>query len=176
MPKALTPVRIARVSFQTVNNAEKTVELDFQLDHRQGVLIHAVEFLIGQLIDVGAVTIIPTQAVLGLHAETGNLENSADALVDATVLNSEVIAEAVIQSVILETAADGGGAGMMWLSPKEWNYNQLLGAPLLLATNLTFRAFSSAAVLTVNGAAAHIFYQYVTLTDAELANQFILRR
>ena len=176
MPQPLTPVRIARVSFQTVNNVAKTVELDFQLDHRQGVLVHAVEFLIGQVIDVGVTTIIPTQGVLGLHAETGNLENTADALVDSTVLNSEVIAEAVIQSTVLETAAAGGGISLEWLSPKEWNYNELLGKPLLLATNLTFRAFSSAAVLTLNGPAAHIFYQYVTLTDSELANQFILRR
>ena len=176
MAKALTPVRIARVSRQTVNNAAETVELDFQLDHRQGVLIHAVEFLIGQFIDVGATVIAPTQGVLSLHAETGNLENTADALVDATVLNSEIIAEAVLQATVLETAAAGGGVSHEWLSPKEWNYNQLLGQPLLLATNLTFRVFSSAAVLTINGGAAHIFYQYVTLTDAELANQFILRR
>ena len=176
MVKALTPVRIARVSRQSVNNAAETVELDFQLDHRQGVLIHAVEFLIGQLLDVGATTIVPTQCGLSLHAETGNLENTADALVDASVLNSEVIAEAVIQATVLETAAAGGGVGYEWLSPKEWNYNELLGQPLLLATNLTFRVFSSAAVLTVNGGAAHIFYQYVTLSDAELANQFILRR
>ena len=176
MPKALTPVRIARVSRQTVNNTAETVELDFQLDHRQGVLIHAVEFLIGQFIDVGGTTIIPTQGVLSLHAETGNLENTADALVDATVLNSEIIAEAVLQATVLETAAAGGGVSHEWLSPKEWNYNQLLGQPLLLATNLTFRVFTSAAVLTINGGAAHIFYQYVTLTDAELANQFILRR
>jgi len=176
MVKALTPVRIARISRQSVNNAVETAELDFQLDHRQGVLIHAVEFLIGQLLDVGATSIIPSQAGLSLHAETGNLENTADALVDATVLNSEVIAEAVIQSIVLETAAAGGGAAMQWLSPNVWNYNELLGQPLLLATNLTFRVFSSAAVLTVNGGAAHVFYQYVTLTDAELANQFILRR
>lgn len=176
MAQALTPVRIARVSRQSVNNATESVELDFQLDHRQGVLIHAVEFLIGQLIDVGATTIVPNQANLSLHAETGNLENTALALVDATVLNSEVIAEALIQTTILETAAAGGGVGYIWLSPKEWNYNQLLGQPLLLATNLTFRVEASGVVLTVNGAAAHIFYQYVTLTDAELANQFILRR
>lgn len=176
MVKALTPVRIARISRQSVNNAAETSELDFQLDHRQGVLIHAVEFLVGQLLDVGATSVIPSQAGLSLHAETGNLENTADALVDAVVLNSEVIAEAVAQSTILETAAAGGAAAIIWLSPKAWNYNELLGRPLLLATNLTFRVFSSAAVLTVNGAAAHVFYQYVELTDAELANQFILRR
>lgn len=176
MVTALTPVRIARVSRQSVNNTAETVEMDFELGHRQGILIHAVEFLIGQLLDVGATSIVPTQAGLSLHAETGNLENTADALVDATVLNSEIIAEAVVQSTVLETAAAGGGVAIQWLSPKEWNYNELLGKPLLLATNLTFRVFSSAAILTVNGGAAHIFYQYVTLTDAELANQFILRR
>lgn len=176
MVKALTPVRIARISRQSVNNATETSELDFQLDHRQGVLIHAVEFLVGQMIDVGAIVISPTQAYLSLHAETGNLEDAADALVDATVLNSEVIAEAVLQVTNLETATAGGAASIIWLSPNQWNFNQLLGQPLLLATNLTFRVRSSAAVLTVNGAAAHIFYQYVTLTDAELANQFILRR
>lgn len=176
MAQALTPVRIARVSRQSVNNAVESVELDFQLDHRQGILIHAVEFLIGQFLDVGATSIVPTQANLSLHAETGNLENTALALVDATVLNSEVIAEALLQGIVLETAAAGGGVALEWLSPKEWNYNELLGQPLLLATNLTFRVEASGTVLTVNGAAAHIFYQYVTLTDAELANQFILRR
>jgi len=176
MVVALTPVRVARISRQSVNNAAEEGELDFQLSHRQGVLIHAVEFLIGQFLDVGATSIIPSQGVLSLHAETGTLENAADALVDGVVLNSEVIAEAVIQATILETAAAGGAANIVWLSPKAWNFNQLLGKPLLLATNLTFRVFSSAAILTINGAAAHIFYQYVTLTDAELANQFILRR
>lgn len=176
MVKALTPVRVARVSRQSVNNAAETVEVDFQLDHRQGVLIHAVEFVMGQAIDVGATSVVPTQAVLSLHAETGTLENAADALVDALQLNSEIIAEAVWQTTVLETAAAGGGVAQGWLSPNAWNYNQLLGQPLLLATNLTFRVFSSATVLTINGAAAHIFYQYVTLTDAELANQFILRR
>ncbi len=176
MAQALTPVRIARISRQSVNNATETAELDFQLDHRQGVLIHAVEFLIGQFLDVGATSIIPSQGVLSLHAETGNLEDTSDAFTDGLVLNSEVIAEAVLQATVLETAAAGGGVSHVWLSPKEWNYNQLLGQPLLLATNLTFRVHSSAAVLTVNGGAAHIFYQYVTLTDAELANQFILRR
>jgi len=176
MVKALTPVRIARVSRQSVNNATETVEVDFQLDHRQGILIHAVEFLMGQVLDVGATTIVPNQVTMSLHAETGTLENTAAALVDAIQLNSEIIAEAVYQTVVLETAAAGGGVSNGWLSPNAWNYNQLLGQPLLLATNLTFSVIGTGTVLTINGAAAHIFYQYVTLTDAELANQFILRR
>lgn len=176
MVKALTPVRIARISRAGVNNAIETAELDWQLDHRQGVLIHAVEFLIAEYVDVGATSVIPSQAYLSLHAETGNLEDAADGLVDATVLNSEVIAEAVYQAMVLETGAAGGGITAGWQSPNQWNYNQLLGQPLLLATNITFRVRTRPATLTVNGAAAHIFYQYVTLTDAELANQFILRR
>ena len=176
MVKALTPVRIARISRQTFQDTAETAELDFQLDHRQGVLIHAIEFLMGQVIEAGQTVLSTAQVNLSLHAETGNLENTADSLVDAVVLNSEVIAEAVFQVMNIETAAAGGAAAMAWLSPNAWNYNQLLGAPLLLATNLTFRGITSVATLTCNGAAAHIFYQYVTLTDAELANQFILRR
>lgn len=176
MVKALTPVRIARVSRQSFQNTQETVEVDFQLDHRQGILIHAVEFLMGQAIDVGATSVNPTQATLSLHAETGTLENAADALIDAIQLNSEIIAEAVWQTSVLETAAAGGGISQGWLGPNSWNYNALLGQPLLLATNLTFRGITSSSVLTVNGAVAHIFYQYVTLTDSELANQFILRR
>lgn len=176
MVKALTPVRVARVSRQSVQNVEETTEVDFQLDHRQGVLIHAVEFLMGQAIQAGSATLTSRQIFMSLHAETGTLENAADALVDAITLNSEVIAEAVFQIIDLETAASGGGVTQGWLSPLSWNYNQLLGQPLLLATNLTYRVVTSDSTLTVNGAAAHIFYQYVTLTDAELANQFILRR
>lgn len=176
MVKALTPVRIARISRQTFSNVEETAELDFQLDHRQGVLIHAVEFLMGAVEPAGQTVVNALQAYLSLHAETGNLENPADALVDAVVLNSEIIAESVFTVIDLETATAGGGVAMAWLSPNAWNFNQLLGQPLLLATNLTFRGVTSDATLTVNGAAAHIFYQYVTLTDAELANQFILRR
>ena len=176
MVKALTPVRICRVSRQSVQDTEETVAVDFELGHRQGVLIHAVEFLMGQAIEVGATTLVHTQAYLSLHAETGTLESAADALVDAVILNSEVVAEAVYQIGSIETAAAGGAIAGTWLSPNSWNYNQLLGQPLLLATNLTFRAVTSASTLTVNGAAAHIFYQYVNLTDTELANQFILRR
>lgn len=176
MVKALTPVRIARVTRQSFQNVEETVEVDFQLDHRQGVLIHAIEFFFGGVEPTGQTVVNALQAYLSLHAETGTLENAADAVVDSVVLNSEVIAECVFTVIDLETATAGGGVGMAWLSPNQWNFNQLLGQPLLLATNLTFRGVTSNASLTVNGGGAHIFYQYVTLTDAELANQFILRR
>lgn len=176
MAQALTPVRIARISRQTFANVEETAVLDFQLDHRQGVLIHAVEFLMGQAIEAGQTVLSTAQAHLSLHAESGTLESASDALVDGVTLNSEIIAEAVLQIMNIETAAAGGAAAMIWLSEKTWNFNALLGKPLLLATNLTFRGITSVATFTVNGAAAHVFYQYVTLTDSELANQFILRR
>ncbi len=176
MAKPLTPVRIARISRQSFQNTEETSELDFELALRQGVLIHAVEFAVGQAILVAAAADDREEFYLSLHAETGALENSLDALLDVQVLNSEVIAETAAMVTGTNTAANVIGTMFAWLGPAAWNYNQLLGGPLLLATNLTFRGITSASTLTINGAMAHIFYQYVELSAAELANQFILSR
>jgi len=176
MATALTPVRIARISRQSFQNTEETAELDFELALRQGVLIHAVEFAVGQAILVPALDNDHEEFYLSLHAETGALENALDALTDSQVLNSEVIAEAAGTLTGSATAGEETGTKFAWMSPIAWNFNQLLGGPLLLATNLTFRGVTTASILTINGAMAHIFYQYVELTREELANQFLLSR
>ena len=176
MVTALTPVRVARVSRAAFQQTEESSEVDFQLAHRQGVLIHAVEFGMGSATYVPASDNDQDYAYLSLHAETGELENAADQFGDSLVLNSEIIAEAVLWVSGATTAGEETGIKKGWLTPIAWNYNELLGDPLLLATNLTFRGITTNSVLTVGGAFARIFYQYVELSQAELANQFILRR
>ncbi len=175
MVKALTPVRIARIQRQSFQNTAESAEVDFELALKQGVLVHAVEFLIGQAILVAAADPDREEAYLSLHAETNNLEDAIDQSADGLVLNSEIIAETTLVVHASNDAVAGAG-GMNFLGPIAWNYTQLLGAPLLLASNLTFRGVTTASTLTINGATAHIFYQYVELTETELAQQFLLRR
>lgn len=174
MAKALTPVRVARVSRESFQNTAEEAEVDFQLAHRQGVLIHAAEFAIGDVRFVPGSDPDEEDAFLSLHAETGELERTFDAFTDALVLNSEIIAETALH--VSGHSAAGGVINYTWLGQRSWNYNQLLGSPLLLATNVTFRGVTTGSALTVNSASVRIMYQYVELTDQELANQFILRR
>lgn len=176
MVRALTPVRIARISRASFQSTEETAELDFELSVRQGVLIHACEFGVASAVHVATADNDQDQFYLSLHAETGELENAADGFLDALVLNSEIIGEAIGQVSSSATAGEETGVHFDWLSPISWRYDEVMGAPLLLAGNLTFRGKASSSALTVNGAFARVFYQYVTLTDQELARQFILRR
>lgn len=176
MPTALTPVRIARISRESFQNTQEAVELDFQLAHRQGIILHAIEFGIGGVVFVPGSDQEDDNAILSIHAETEELEAVGDALVDSFQLNSEVLAEAILHVSGSATAGEQTGNKYTWMSPISWRFPELIGEPLLLATNLTFRGVTSDAGLTVNGAFARLYYQYVTLTTQELANQFILRR
>lgn len=178
MVKALTEVRIARISRASFQNVEETSEVDFQLGLDQGVEIEAIEFGIGQAIVVPTTGFNAHQATLSLHRETGTLEVAADALVDNLELDSEIVAQAVLQMLDQDEAGALGGsaASMLWLSPNSWRFRDLIGKPLLLASNLTFRGITSAAALTVNGAFASIYYRYVKLTENELGKLLIARR
>lgn len=176
MVRSLTPVRIARASRQSVQSSAEETELDFQLALKQGLLIHAVEFSIGDARFVAAADDDEEDAFMSLHAETDELEDSYDEFGDGLVLNSEVFAETALHVSSSSTSGEQTGPKYTWFGPISWRFRELLGEPLLLASNVTFRVVTTANSFTVNSAVARIFYQYVELTEQELARQFLLKR
>jgi len=180
--KLLSPVRILRSRRTSFQNVEETAEIDFNLGLKQGVRIHAVEFGINDAPFVPSAndTLQHAQAHMSLHVETGGLEGAIDAFpADTTILNSEILAETTLQvhgftSSVPATSPDV--SNYLWLQPIAWNFHQLVGGAIDLAQNLTFRGVTSAATFTINGGQVTVFYQYIELTDAELGQQFALRR
>jgi len=175
MVKALSTIRIARSRRTSFTSTEETNEIDFALGLRQGIEIYAVEF--------GALEIIPTVgalatewALMELHARVGALEGGLDAFpADATILNSSIIASWVAQFTTFDGTTEAM-ATSIHLTQQSWNLAQLLGKPYLVAQNLTFRGITKDTSLVVNGGQCSIYYRYVSLTDAELAEQFALGR
>lgn len=180
MPIPLSPIRVARSRRTSVTNVEETQEIDFSLGLRQGIELYAAEFAALEFISSPAGTAMEHEfGLMELHARIGALEGGLDAFpADDTILNSSIIAQANIYSDLQDEAATRGGsaAAFSWLSERSWNYKALLGDPLLLATNLTFRAITKAATAVINGAQVSLWYRYVELSNAELAAQFSLRR
>lgn len=176
MVRPLTPVRIARASRASVQSTAEESELDFQLALKQGLLIYSVEFSIGDARFVAAADDDEEDAFMSLHAETDELEDSYDEYGDALVLNSEVIAETALHVSSSSTAGEQTGPKYTWFGPTSWRFREIVGEPLLLASNITFRVVTTANSFTINSPVARIFYQYVELTEAELARQFLLRR
>ena len=175
----LTILRSRRTSFQ---NVEETREIDFRLGTGQGVELYRVEFGIRGFVHVPAddAEAASVEAHMSLHMETGGLEGSIDSFpADQTILNSEIIAEAtlgVYSFISSVAAASGNSQSAQWLQPNFWNFKEILGDPLIIAQNLTFRGVTSSALLTVNGAQVTIYYKIVTLTTAQIVNLFSTRR
>lgn len=176
MVKPLSTVRIARSRRTSFTSTEEVQEIDFSLGLRQGIEIFDVEF--------GALEIIPTVgaiatewALMELHARIGALEGGLDSFpADDTILNSSIIAAAVFQ---MGPTFDGSTEAMAtsgWLTERNFNFEQLIGKPYLVATNLTMRGITKDTSLVVNGGQITIYYRYVSLSDAELAEQFALGR
>lgn len=180
MPTALSPIRIARARRASFQNTEETFEIDFGLGLRQGLEIYAVHFGFSEAVIVPASGAeFSAQIYLSLHAEVGALEGAIDAFpTDDVILNSEILAEAVYQVQGLDDPATEFRAARseIWVKPPHINFLEVAGQPLTVASNLTFRAVTSEAILTCNGGQATLFYRYVSLTNAELVEQFVLRR
>lgn len=180
MAKALTPIRIARSRRTTVTNVEETQEIDFSLGVEQGIELYAAEFGLLEFVNSPAGTAFETEwGLMELHARIGALEGGLDSFpADDTILNSSILAAAVVEGLEQDEAATrGGSAGaLQWVTEKSWNFKELIGDPILLATNLTFRSITKAATAVMNGAQVTLYYRYVKLTDKELAQQFALRR
>lgn len=177
MVKALSPIRILRARRTSFQATEETQEIDFQLGLQQGVQLYAVEFGIREAVVVPTTSPITAQAHLSLHVEIGALEGAIDEFpTDNVILNSEIVAETTLQITAGDTAQVEGTFSHIWTQPLAWNYLQLMGEPLLLAQNVTFRGITSESALTVNGAQVTILYRYVELSKSELGEQFTLRR
>jgi len=178
MARPLTPVRIAKVTRTSFDTNAEEIELDFELALRQGYRLHVLEMACRDITHDASPSLLSDAITASVHAETGGLETAIDAAVDGQILNSEIIAETSIQSVIQIEAATRGGStrALTWLGPNRWNYTSMLGAPLLLASNLTCRFRSGAATLDAEAFTVTFYYQYVELTEMELAGQFLLRR
>ena len=182
MVRVLTPIRIARSRRTSFQNTAEEVELDFNLALSQGIRVHAVEFGIRQAIPLASSNdaLEFMQAHMSLHIETGALEGAIDSFpADNTILNSEILAETTLSATsfsgsVPATAPDV--TNMTWLQPLAWNFHDLVGGPIDIAQNLTFRGVTSQSTFTVNGAQVTIFYQFIELSDAELGAQFALRR
>ncbi len=177
MVRSLSPIRVLRSRRTSFQNTEEITEIDFALGHEQGVQLYAVEFGYREVILVPTTSPLTAQAHMSLHIETGGLEGAIDAFpADDTILNSEIIAETTIQVTSGDTAQVEGTFSHIHLQPLSWNYLELIGEPILIAQNPTYRVVTSESPLTVNGGQLTIFYRYVELTDKELVEQFALRR
>lgn len=179
MAKALTPIRVARSRRTSVTNVVETQEINFALGLKQGIELYSAEFGMMEFVDTPSSGFDTNFGIMELHARIGALEGGIDSFpADDTILNSSILAQAVIQQVTQDEAATRGGsaAALNWVSPKSWNYVQITGSPILLATNLTFRAITKQATVVMNGAQVSLWYRYVELSEKELAQQFALRR
>jgi len=177
MVRELSPMRVLRTRRTSFQNTEETQEIDFQLGIRQAVQLFGAEFGIREAILVPTGAPLTAQAFMSLHVETGGLEGAIDEFpTDDTILNSEIIAETTLQITSGDTAQIEGAFSHIWLQPLAWNYLQIMGEPILIAQNVTFRGVTSESPLTVLGAQLTLFYKYVELTDNELGKLFALRR
>lgn len=180
MAEVLTPFRIARAHNASVAaGVTETQEIDFEFALSQGALLYVAEFALLNVVIATMADNDDETAAMSLHAETGALEDTLDGVTDEVRLDSEVIGEAAYH---VAGSDDFGGAGVgaaksmaAWTGERRWDYHAMLGQPLLIAQNLTFRVDATAG-LTVNGATVRIFYKYVRLSRSELAQQFLLRR
>jgi len=179
MVKVLSPMRIARSRRTSFTNVEETQEIDFALGLRQGIQLYAAEFGALEFIATPTTTFVTHWAVMSLHARVGALEGGLDSFpADDSILNSEILAETSMNVMTQAAAVTVGGsaAAFQWAHPNVWNFDQITGGPLLVATNLTFRGITKSSAMVVNGGQVTLYYRYVALSDSELAQQFALRR
>jgi len=177
MPVDLSPIRVARVRRTSFQNTEESFEIDFDLALNQGIAIYSISFAIREAITVPTTAPLHGQVFQSIHVETGGLEGAIDAFpTDDVILDSEIIAQCVLQITSGDTAQIEGEFDAVWLSPIEFNFNEITGEPLIVAQNLTYRGVTSESTLTANGPQATIWYKYIRLTDAELGRLFAVRR
>lgn len=174
MATVQTPVRIAKIMRTSVQDAAEETTLDFELASDQGVRILVVRFDINELVLVPGAAQVTETAFMSLHIEEGALEAALDAPADRQRLNSEIIAENAIEFIGSNTAGEGLLKTPAWLGDPVHDFNAMGGFDIAL--NPQFRVVTSAAVLTMNGCQATLFYQYIRFTRSELATQFLLRR
>lgn len=168
MPSNPGPVRIARARFSDPQNQTETMEIDFNLARNEGVELFAAEFGMQTHVLAGGNPAASSTTTLSLHVETGALEGGLTSFPsDTYILNSEILAEANWWGTNYDNATQASYSIGGWTTEHAWNFVELLGNPLILAQNITFRAIASTSAVTV-GAFVTLFHRYVDLSDAEL--------
>lgn len=149
-------------------------EMNFAMGFGEGIEIAYLEFG-ARLVAITLTTSrIQEHAEFSLHAETGSLEDPLGPN-DGVELNSEVIASAILM-VEANDSALGELSNYTWMTGPRFDYLQMLGAPMLLASNPTFRVDALSSLTNVSAAFVRMWYRYVELTDNELLRLFALRR
>ncbi len=176
MAKDITGFRVAHADVDSVANAENTIECDFDLARGEAIALYRLEFKIApQLTET--TTLIEGLTYMSVHIEADNLEDNAfdQQAAEAFDPDSEILAESVHTYVGLEGAAGEGGVSGFWGGPVSWNYLQMFGSPLVIATNPTLRAITNAATV-ISDVRATFYYKYVELSDAEIREAFFRQR
>lgn len=159
---------------------DQELELDFQLGQGQAVEISGSWLGIGEW-NVTATQAAIVTAVLGitLHRRTGTLTDELTPAVTSDFTQSEVLQDLVLGFGGLNTAAAGGGFGMIKNGQEFIDWQALLQQPLLVAANLTMRITAPGAItgaITWNGVYTKLLYRYVRVSDADLVRAFIARQ
>ena len=175
MATVITPVRIVKVQRQSVQNARETVLVDFDLSADQGVRIWQVRFDVFQGVLVPGGDNDRGMGSLALHVEQGTLElDIGDTPTDRLITNSEVIAEVGLEVPGSNTVGQQPDTGFHFTGDPVTDFSAMGGMDMAISPQ--FSVTSSDANFALNGAMATIFYQYLKLSQAELASQFLSRR
>lgn len=168
MPTNPGAFRIARATRTSVNNATETDELNFALSRNEGIELYSVEFAYNKVTVLGGDPAVLAEGSFSMHIETGALEGGIQSFpTDTHILNSEIVAEAILATIGYDNAVQGSYSPAWWTGQSSWDFFQKMGKPFLIAQNLTFRVIVPSA-MTITGAQATLLYRYVKLTDAEL--------
>lgn len=178
MGKDITGLRVAKVHIDRAGNTtEESQEVDFDFGRGEGIALYRVEFAVEPVVTADD-DHDSRFGFVSLHAENDALEQTFDEISGENVeLDSEIICESAIIALNQDEAATRGGsaAAYMWLAPNFWNFMEIAGKPLVLATNPTFRAQVSDAGLVMDSYCT-MYYKYVELTNAEIRDAFFRGR
>lgn len=181
MAKELTGFRIAHADIIDISSGTPQVqEMDFNFARGEGIAIYSVEFKL-KFSEIASTAFEDGIVNMSLHVENDTLETTfIDIAADGfTTDDSEIIAEGVWGSIGQDEAATRGGsaAAMGWLSKNSWDYLQILGAPLVIAINPTFRVENFGVfAFQADDHRCTMWYKYVELTDREVRDAFFRRR
>lgn len=179
MARPVAPVRVFRVAnIAVADNAVEDIEIDLNLVASRGIHLLAVEFNYQIVFSTPSGTFEDHTARLTLHRRTDTLED-ATPVADVNLESSEIIAETVFAGISqAEAATRGGSAGSLApQGPVMFPYLSMLGQPLLVAGNLTFRSeVLTHAGTTSSFCVCRLWYQHVQLTPTELLRSFLQRR
>lgn len=178
MAKDLTGLRVCKVHIDRAGNTtEESQEVDFDFGRGEGIALYRVEFALEPVVTADD-DHDSRFGFVSLHAENDALEQTFDEISgEAVEIDSEIIAEATIVCLNQDEAATRGGsaAAYTWMSPNFWNFMEIHGRPIILATNPTFRAQVSDAGLVMDGLCT-MYYKYVELSNAEIRDAFFRAR